>query len=76
MTLAWAKQWLNLWGYYVPQPKPEKDSIPITITPEMIRAGIKALFQFDDKLENEEEAVKRIYFAMVRSTSPVGCSPD
>jgi hypothetical protein len=36
------------------------------ITPEMIDAGVGALFKFDPRFENEEEAVKNIFLAMLK----------
>jgi hypothetical protein len=37
----------------------------IEITPEMIEAGASALFDHDSRFEGEEEAVARIFRAMI-----------
>jgi hypothetical protein len=39
----------------------------IEITPEMIRAGVAALFEFDSRFASEDECVSAIFRAMARS---------
>jgi hypothetical protein len=39
------------------------------VTPEMVRAGVMAMADFDPRFESEEDAVTKIFFAMDRERS-------
>lgn len=45
--------------------KTKDDADEIEITPEMIRAGVQALSEFDPRFESESDAVARIFSAML-----------
>jgi len=40
----------------------------IEITPEMIEAGLREFYKYDSRFDPEEEAVVRIFNAMIRSS--------
>ncbi len=46
-------------------------ALEIEITPEMIEAGIAALASYDPRTMLEEEAVERIYRAMISAIHPL-----
>jgi len=53
--------------------KPETDKNPgIEVTPEMIEAGLDALFRGDDRFRDDESLVRSIYRAMEEARSREG----
>lgn len=38
------------------------------VTPEMIKAGVMALSEYDARLQEPEEAVARVYLAMAKAS--------
>jgi hypothetical protein len=45
----------------------DRPAIETEITPEMIAAGVGALVAYDERFDLEEDAVVRIYTAMIRA---------
>jgi len=47
----------------------ERAEIEIDITPAMIKAGVIELASFDFRFESYEDAVERIFIAMINATN-------
>ena len=45
------------------------DVTEIEVTPEMIEAGVEALVGYDPRFDLEEDAVKKIFLAMVAESA-------